>query len=161
MRIVRLVLLASLLAAASLGVNAGSVAAYGVADTPLAQIEYSQNCDNPSLCQGGPFGAGGVWLWIEIDGGPTSGTADVAGAGCFHIPGVGGGADPIRGEAPWTWSPTPVGFDATMGTWSDPDGDGWYVLAFPGFGFVSFPVTQGHYAAHPFPAVNFELQVAP
>jgi hypothetical protein len=160
MRVVRLAFLAGLLAAASLGVNAGSVAAYGAADSPLAQIEYSQNCDNLSLCQGG-FGPGGVWLWIEIDGGPTSGTADVAGAGCFHFPGLGGGADPISGEATWFWSLTPVGFDATLGTWTDPNHDGWYVLTFPGFGFASFPVTTGHYGAQFAPGINFELQVAP
>jgi hypothetical protein len=160
MRLIRIALLAGLLAAASVGVTVGSVAAYGAADNPLAQIEYSQNCNNRDLCQG-PFGLGGVWLWIEIDGGPTSGTADIAGAGCFHLPGFGGGADPIRGEATWFWSPTPIGFDLTLGTWSDPNHDGWYVLAFPGFGFASAPVTVGHYSGHPFPAVNFELQVAP
>jgi hypothetical protein len=54
-----------------------------------------------------------------------------------------------------------VGFDATMGTWTDPDGDGWYVLFDPSFGFASFPVTHGHYSDHPHPGVNFELQVAP
>jgi hypothetical protein len=160
MRPIRIALLAGLLAAASLGLTAGSVFAYGSADNPLAQIEYSQNCNNRDLCQG-PFGLGGVWLWIEIDGGPTSGTADVAGAACGHFPGSGGGAGPIRGEFDWFWSPTPVGFDATLGTWSDPDGDGWYVVAFPGFGFASYPVTVGHYSSHPAPAVNFELQVAP
>ena len=157
MRMVRLVFMAGLLAASSLGLTAGTVAAYGAADNPLAQIEYSQNCDNLALCQG-PFGAGGVWFWIEIDG---DGTGDVAGAACSHWPGSGGGASSIRGEVTWTWSPTPVGFDATMGTWSDPDNDGWYVVAFPGFGFASFPVTVGHYSDHPAPAVNFELQVAP
>jgi hypothetical protein len=160
MRMIRVLLAAGLLAAASLGVTAGGVGAYGAADTPLAQIEYSQNCDNPTYCTG-PFGLGGVWLWIEIDGGPTSGTADVAGAACGHVPGFGGGADPFRGEASWFWSPTPIGFDLTLGTWSDPNHDGWYVLAFPGFGLASAPVTQGHYSGHPFPAVNFDLQVAP
>ena len=78
MRIVRLVLLGGLLAAASLGFTAGGVAGYGRADHPLAQIEYSENCNNMQLCGGG---GGGVWIWIEIDGGPLSGTADVAGAG--------------------------------------------------------------------------------
>jgi len=158
MRLLRVAMLGGLLAAGSLGVTAGGVAAYGAADTPLAQIEYSQNCDNPKYCTG-PFGLGGVWIWIEIDGGPTSGTADVAGAACEHLPGYGSGAGPIRGEATWFWSPTPIGFDLTLGTVTDPNG--WYVLNFPGFGFASAPVSVGHYSAHPFPGVNFNLQVAP
>jgi hypothetical protein len=152
--------LAGLIAAASFGLTPGGVAAYGHADGPLAQIEYSQNCNNPAQCHG-PFGLGGVWLWIEIDGGPTVGTADVAGAACSHLPGVGGGAQPIRAEVTWSWSLTPIGLDTTMSTWSDPNGDGWYNVFFPGFGIASFPVTIGHYSDHPFPGVNFELQVAP
>lgn len=156
MRIVRLVFLAGLLAAASLGFGAGGVAAYGHSDHPLAQIEYSANCNNLQLCGGG---GGGIWIWIEIDGGPLSGDADVAGAGCQHLPGLGGGADSIRGEADWFWSSSPVGFDATMGTVSDPNG--WYVVVFPGFGAASFPVTVGHYSANPAPGINFQLQVAP
>jgi hypothetical protein len=158
MRIVRTVFLAGMLAATSFGFTAGGVAAYGHADHPLAQIEYSLNCNNLQLCGGG---GGGVWVWIEIDGGPLSGTADVAGAGCFHLPGLFGGAESIRGELDWYWSPTPVGLDATMGTWKDPYDDGWYVVTDPNMGPASFPVTVGHYSAHPFPAVNFELQVAP
>ena len=84
MRIVRLVLLGGLLAAASLGFYCRAVsAAYGRADNPLAQIEYSANCNNLQLCGGG---GGGVWVWIEIDDGDTLGdgigTADIAGAGC-------------------------------------------------------------------------------
>jgi hypothetical protein len=159
-RIVRLPLLAGMLATALIGFTTGGVSAYGSADNPQAQIEYSQNCNNPAYCQG-PFGLGGVWIWIEIDGGPTTGTADAAGAVCEHFPGLGGDADPIRGEVTWVWSPTPIGFDATMGTWSDPNDEGWFVVSFPGFGNASFPVTLGHYAAHPHPAVNFELEVAP
>ena len=157
MRIVRLVLLVGLLAAASLGFTAGGVAAYGSADNPLAQIEYSENCNNRQLCGGG---GGGVWLWIEIDGGPLSGTADVAGAGCAHFPGFGGGADAIRGEVTWSWSPTIVGFDAAFG--SDPsDPNGYYVVSFPGFGSASFPVSVGHYQVNPAPGIAVALQVAP
>jgi hypothetical protein len=156
MRVLRLGLLAAAMAVASLGFAAGGVAAYGRADQPLAQIEYSANCNNLQLCGGG---GGGVWVWVEIDGGPLSGTADVAGAGCFHLPGLFGGADQIRGEFDWFWSPTPVGFDTTMGTVSD--SNGWYVVIDPNMGPASFPVSQGHYSAHPAPGVNFELQVAP
>jgi hypothetical protein len=157
-RIVRMMLLAGLLAAASIGVSAGGAAAYGTADNPLAQIEYSQNCNNLQLCGGG---GGGVWFWVEIDGGPTSGTADVAGAGCHHIPGLFGAADSMRGETSWFWSPTIVGFDAAFGT--DPaDANGYYVVAFPGFGVpASFPVTVAHYSAKPAPGIVIQLQVAP
>jgi hypothetical protein len=158
LKFLRVLLIAGTLAASTAAITTTGVLAYGHADNPLAQIEYSANCNNLQLCGGG---GGGIWLWIEIDGGPLAGTADVAGAGCEHLPGVGGGANQIRGEVSWYWSPTPVGFDVTMGTWSDPNGDGWYVVSFPGFGSASFPVSQGHYSAHPFPAVNFELQVAP
>src|SRR5215831_115288 len=99
----RLVLSASLLAIAALGATTGGVAAYGHADHPLAQIELSGNCNNPDvpLCappEAGGIGLGGIWLWIEIDG---NGSGDVAGAGCGHIRGVGGGADSIRGDITW------------------------------------------------------------
>jgi hypothetical protein len=155
-KLVQRLFLASLLAVAAAGATTGGVTAYGRADHPLAQIEYSENCNNFQLCGGG---GGGVWIWIEIDGGPLSGTADVAGAGCFHQPGLFAGATSIRGELDWYWSPVPVGFDATLGTVTDLNG--WYVITDPNMGPASFPVSVGHYSAHPFPGVNFELQVAP
>jgi hypothetical protein len=155
MRIVRVALIAGLLAVASMGFGASSVAAYGHADQPLAQIELSLNCNNPDFpgCQA-PFGLGGVWLWIEID---ANGTADVAGSVCGHVRGVGGGASSIRGEFDWWFSPTPVGGIL----FADPNG--YYVVDFgPVLGSaVSLPVTQGHYSAHPVPGVAIELQVAP
>jgi hypothetical protein len=128
-KIARIAVLAGVLSAASLGFMAGDAAAYGQADGPIAQIEFSGNCNNPDfvLCyppdQGG-FGLGGIWLWIEIDGGAgaTSGDADIAGSGCGHIRGVGGGAFSIRGEFDWWWSATPEGADVTFGTYSDADG---------------------------------------
>jgi hypothetical protein len=155
-KLVQRLFLGSLMAVAAAGATTGGVTAYGRADNPLAQIEYSENCDNLQLCGGG---GGGVWIWIEIDGGPLSGTADVAGAGCFHQPGLFAGAQSIRAELDWQWSPVPVGFDATMGTVTDPNG--WYVITDPNMGPASFPVSVGHYSTHPFPGVNFELQVAP
>ena len=164
----RPLLLAAVLAIASLGVSTGAVSAYGRADGPLAQIEFSANCNNPAffLCfppeQGG-IGLGGIWIWIEIDGGPgaTSGDADVAGAGCGHIRGVGGGAGSIRGEVHWWWSASPEGQDVSgfLGYPADPHG--YYNVALgPGMTF-SFPVSQGHYSGHPVPAVAIELQIAP
>jgi hypothetical protein len=155
-RNLRTIAAAGLLAVASLGLTAGGVAAYGKADEPLAQVEWSANCNNPAfeLCQ--QVGLGGVWLWIEID---ADGTADVAGAGCGHVKGVGGGGGPIRGEFDWTWSPVPIGFPASFSPDIDPAG--YYVIQIDPTFVVSFNVTHGHYSAHPAPAVALELQIAP
>ena len=159
LKLFRVMLVAGTLAASSVAVTATGVLAYGHADEPLAQIEYSGNCNNPDfpLCAAPPngFGLGGIWLWIEID---AEGTADVAGAGCGHVRGVGGGAGPIRGEFDWWWSATPQGGDASFGTYSG--ADGYYNVAL-GPDVLSFPVTVGHYSVHPAPAVAIELQVAP
>jgi hypothetical protein len=158
MKIVRIALIAGLLAAASMGFSASGMAAYGNADQPIAQIELSLNCNNPDFpgCQPPPvgLGLGGTWLWIEID---ENGTADVAGAVCGHVRGEGGGAFPIRGEFEWWFSPTPVG--GLLFT----DPNGYYVVDFgPVLGSaVSLPVTRGHYSAHPLPGVAIELQIAP
>ena len=163
-RPLRLLLAAGLLAAASLGAAAPGVAAYGKADGPLAQIELSANCNNPDfpLCFPAPdgFGLGGVWLWIEIDGGAgaLSGEADIAGSVCGHVRGEGGGATSIRGEFDW-WlsSPNPSGDLLFL----DPN-DTYYNVDLGAFGGVaSFPATQGHYSLHPAPGVAIELQVAP
>jgi hypothetical protein len=157
----RLLLAASLLAVAGLGISTGTVSAYGKADGPIAQIEFSANCNNPDyfLCQ--QVGLGGIWLWIEIDGGAgaLSGDADVAGSGCGHVRGEGGGAFSIRGEFDWWWSATPEGLDVTFGAPTDPNG--YYNVDLGGGFVVSFPVTIGHYSFHPVPAVAVETQVAP
>jgi hypothetical protein len=156
-RVIRAVFLAAALATASLGVAASSVSAYGAADHPLAQIEFSANCNNPSfpMCQPPPngFGLGGVWVWIEID---ANQTGDIAGAGCGHIRGVGGGAGSIRGDITW-WSAT-----STAGTMNfAPDPNSQYYVVNWGDGPVSFPKTVGHYSWHPASGVAIELQVAP
>lgn len=162
MRIVRLALLAGALAFATLGFSAGGVAAYGHADQPLAQLEFSANCNNPDfpLCAPPPagFGLGGIWLWIEIDAGQTG---DVAGAGCGHVRGgPRGGAGPINGDVTWWWSQFPQGFPTAFGAPLDPAG--YYNVALPGGEEVlAFPVTQGHYSAHPAPGVAIETTVAP
>jgi hypothetical protein len=154
----RLLLAASLLTVAALGATTGGVAAYGRADQPLAQLELSANCNNPDfgLCQ--QVGLGGIWLWIEID---ANGTGDIAGAGCGHIPGVGGGAGPIVGEISWT-----------SGTASDVLGAGgflfgvdphnaYYIVGLGPGEVFGFPKTVGHYSFSPVPAVTIQLQVAP
>ena len=157
-RVLRAALLGGLLASASLWAMAPAVAAYGRADHPLAQIEFSANCNNPGfgLCQ--QVGLGGIWFWVEID---AANTGDIAGAGCGHIRGVGGEAGSIRGDINWWWSAGPQGIPAVFFAF---DKNGYYnfVLAGPdGPETFSFPVTQGHYSAHPAPGVAIELTVAP
>jgi hypothetical protein len=158
MRGLRIGLVAGSLALAGLGVTASGVAAYGAADQPLAQIELSGNCNNPSVpfCQ--EVGPGGIWLWIEVD---ANGTADVAGAGCGHVPGGGpgtSGAESIRGEFQWSKSDTPEGMDVTFGAY---DGSAGYYNVDLGFQVFSFPATYDHWSSHPAPAVAVETQVAP
>jgi hypothetical protein len=154
--------LAAGLAFATLAVSSGAAAAYGSADHPLAQIEVSANCDNPSfaLCAPPPAGVGlgGIWLWIEIDQG---GIADVAGAACERLKGVGGGANSIRGEAPW-WpfhgsvAALQTAFPGTFVVGTDP-GNNYYVVPFG----LAFPVTTGHYSFRPVAGVTVQAQVAP
>src|SRR5437660_1247518 len=58
----RLILAAGLLALGALGATSNGVAAYGRADHPLAQLELSANCNDPTfgLCQpNGPRETGG------------------------------------------------------------------------------------------------------
>jgi hypothetical protein len=158
-RIRRRVLLASCaLVLVSLGATTGGVAAYGAADHPLAQVEFSGNCNNPDfpLCLPPPagFGLGGVWFWIEIDEG---GTGDIAGAGCGHDRAGNGGAGPIRGEITWTGTVGPQG----AAFFVDPN-NLYYNVVLPGGGPpFSFPQTQGHYSWHPVHGVALELQIAP
>jgi hypothetical protein len=154
----RVLLAASLLAVATLGASMGGVAAYGRADGPLAQIEFSGNCNDPEffLCFPPPagFGLGGVWFWIEIDSNPA-GTGDIAGAGCGHIRGVGGGGGPIRGEITWT------GGAATGAVFFVDPNNMYYNVTIPDGTVFSFPQTQGHYSFKPAPAVTIQLQIAP
>ncbi len=161
MRPVRIILVSVATAIAILGASSASVFAYGKADQPLAQIELSANCVNRNspLCAPDGFGLGGIWLWIEVDQG---GSADVAGAGCGHVPGVGGSAESIRGEVPWfafhgTLGDLAAAFPGALAVGEDPGG-AYYV--FPEFGFA-FPMTTGHYALHLDKGVFLQTQVAP
>lgn len=151
MRTVRLAILAGVLAAASLGATAGGAAAYGHADRPLAQIEVSVNCNNLDLCDS----PGGVWAWIEID---ADGTGDAAGAGCQHVPGIGGGAGSLRGEIVWEYSTGTDGASFVAGI--DPTNT-YYLVSADGQPPVAFPVTRGHYSSHPAPGIAVETQIAP
>jgi hypothetical protein len=155
---IRVAVLAAMLATASLIATASSVGAYGKADQPLAQIEFSGNCNNPSfpLCFPPPngFGLGGIWLWIEID---ANGTGDIAGAGCGHDRAGTGGAGSIRGEI--TWWPS-VGAQGAV-FFLDPNNRYYNVNIGDGGPPLSFPQTIGHYSLHPAAGVALELQVAP
>lgn len=150
--------LSATLAATGVVGGGGGALAYGKADHPLAQIELSANCNNPDypLCAPPPAGVGlgGLWLWIEIDAG---GSGDVAGAGCGHIRGVGGGAESIRGDITWVRVTLPPG---VFPYWTDPTNT-YYLVALAGGGAFPFPVTVGHYSFMPTPAVAIQLQVAP
>ena len=154
----RAVVVAAVLAIAALGVSTGVAAAYGRAEQPLAQIEFSGNCNNPDffLCAPPPngFGLGGIWLWIEIDAG---GTGDVAGAGCGHDRAGSGGAGPIRGEITWWASVGPQGEAFAV----DPTNHYYNVSLGDGGPPLSFPQTVGHYSFMPAPGVAVQLQVAP
>ncbi|HEX9363241.1 MAG TPA: hypothetical protein VGA47_05610 [Candidatus Dormibacteraeota bacterium] len=157
-RLFSTLVVAAILAALGIGASAGGALAYGHAEQPLAQIEFSGNCNNPSypLCQPPPtgFGLGGIWVWIEIDAG---GSGDVAGAGCGHIRGVGGGAFPILGEITWFTATLPPG---AVPFWTDPTNT-YYVVSLGDGETIPFPVTVGHYAYMPAPGVALQLQVAP
>ena len=147
---------------------AGTALAYGATDQPLAQIELSGNCNNPSydLCAPPPagVGTGGIWLWIEID---AANTGDVAGAGCGHVVGgVGGpggaGASSIKGDVTWSYSSLAAGLAAGgqfFGTF-DP-GDKYYLVTLPTGEMFLFPTTTGHYSFRPTNGVSLQLQVAP
>ncbi len=155
MRLLRVVALGAALAVAALGVTTGSAFAYGKADAPLAQLELSANCTNAAspFCAPSMFGLGGIWLWIEID---TGGTADVAGAGCGHVPGFGGGAGSIKGTFPWWYSDAEHLPAGTIAVGTDPH-DQYYATV---FGFA-FPVTTGHYTLTLDRGVFLQAQVAP
>ncbi len=149
---------AAVVAALGLAGSAGSAFAYGKAEQPLAQIEFSGNCNNLTfpLCQPPPagFGLGGIWVWIEIDAG---GSGDVAGAGCGHVRGVGGSAGPILGEITWVKVTLPPG---AIPFWTDPTNT-YYLVSLGDGSSIPFPVTVGHYSFMPAPAVAIQLQVAP
>ena len=149
-RMARAGLLGAAMAIASLGLTASGVAAYGAADQPLAQIEFSANCNNPDyfLCSH-VFGVGGLWVWIEVDAG---GTGDIAGSECSRAE----GATSIRGEVTWFQQ---TGKSGARGLVTDPNNQ--YYIVNWGDGPTAFPVTVGHYAYRPVAGVSIQVQIAP
>lgn len=151
----------------------GAAFAYGSADQPLAQVEISGNCDNPSfeLCQ--EVGVGGIWTWAELDtagGNGTSGTMDYTISFCDHTyAGTGphaAGAFGHPGEGQW-WTITSLD-QAPAGAFPffDPSQsyEAYYVLDFSADGFMAVvPAGYGHYSSPgDWPAgAQFQTQVAP
>jgi hypothetical protein len=166
--------------------SSGIAHAYGKADAPVAQVEISGNCNNPSysLCAPEPdgVGTGGVWAWSELDTDTGSGTAadpspmDATFAGCSHVvggvggpggAGAGGGPDPF---GVW-WKVTSLA-DSSIPAEAFPFFDtsksypAYYVMDFfPGSGSDDFvaivPAQVGHYSLHPAAGVTLQTQVAP
>ena len=145
---------ASGLALTAVGTGATPALAYG--NDAVYQVGFSFNCDNPTaaVCQvspTNPFGPGGFWGWIEVDGAPgaasgTDGTAQVT--GCSHNPPTG---------------PTgAVHFGVPITSWSTvPSPMGPVVLAqtnIPGLAF-EFPAASGHYSFRLMPGVNGQIEV--
>jgi hypothetical protein len=170
------VLVAAVVAAGMIGT--GPAMAYGSADQPIAQVEISANCNNPSfaLCQ--EVGLGGVWAWAELDtagGDGTSGTMDYTLTFCGHSGPGGGphsaGAFGHPGEGDW-WTVNSLGDALAAGAFPFFDTSktysAYYVLDFfpgspPQDDFIAVvPAPYGHYngGALP-PGVAIQTEVAP
>jgi hypothetical protein len=178
-----------LAASAALGLGTvvattGTAFAYGSADNPVAQVEISANCDNPSfpLCappsQGG-VGLGGVWAWAELGTNTGSGTfadpspMDSTVTFCSHgSPGQNGTSGSPDPFGVWYEAPSLQQAFQDAGPAASPfynpstyRGPVRVLDFFPGSGNHDFiavvPATQGHYSLKPAPAVSIETQVAP
>lgn len=138
--------------AAFLALPAGKALAYGAVDQPVAQLEFSGNCDDPafSFCAN-VVGVGGIWLWIELD---ADTSADYAGSNCIH----GTASTPLNGTGTWSYSiGVPLGVKPLA---IDPSNQYYVVVLTPELAWA-FPVTQGHYSWSPEPGVDREVTVAP
>jgi hypothetical protein len=160
-RALPVVVLAGLLAAIGVAVTGSGAAAYGAADQPLAQVEVSGNCDNPSF----PFcanvvGTGGIWFWVELD---ANHTGDLSGAECGHTFSSGSGAGSISTTVQWIYSPAPIGVNVLdAADPSDTHGvTNWYVIFMPSGPPFSVPVQTGHYSWQPVNGVSLQTTVAP
>lgn len=179
-----LVVLAAGLAAISGLFGTGKALAYGRADQPVAQVEISGNCNNPSFDFCNVVGLGGVWAWAELDNVPSDSVfgwneMDATFAGCGHTRGGGG-----PGSAGGGGGPDPFGVwreyqNLGLALAANPNAEPLLLLGggnpytgavyvldfFPGSGADDFmpvvPVAQGHYSAHPVAGVALNVQVAP
>ncbi len=69
----------------------------------LWQIAISENCDNPSFCQG----LGGFWGWAEFDAGGT-GEAQLTGCGHLQAPSALTGAQHFSSDGTYTIMISPI-----------------------------------------------------
>jgi len=152
-RHVRVGLLAMALAIPAAGLASSGVLAYGAADQPLAQVEISGNCNDPSFffCSH-VVGLGGIWVWVEID---ANGTGDAAGSNCDRS----NGATSLREEITWFYATGAEVAQLGVGHPGIVDPTNTYYVI-PELHFA-VPVTQGHYSSHPVAAVTLQIQVAP
>jgi hypothetical protein len=186
----RAVRLTALVAAATLAagaLGAGKALAYGHSDQPVAQVEISGNCDNPSFwfCAD-VVGTGGIWAWAELNNVASSAVPgwnemDATVADCGHTVGGGGPGSAGAGGGPdqigiWqefsslTAAEIATGGAAApllipLGSGSAYSGSVYVLDFFPGTGSEDFevvvPAGQGHYSASPAPGVSLQIQVAP
>jgi hypothetical protein len=143
------------LAAMAIGAGATSAAAYG--NDAVYQVGFAFNCDDPTaaVCQlssSNPFGPGGFWGWVELDGtaGAIAGTeGNVEVTGCSHN----GVTGPTGAQH----------FSLTIVSWfttSDPRTGQLVVVAIPNGGPpFAFPAAPGHYSFDFLPGVNGQIQV--
>ena len=152
----------------SLGIRIGVGALFLVSSMPAAaygngaayQVGLSLNCQNQVSCVAGPtnpFGIGGIWGWITVDGagnvdgeleGQGHQNANPALNGAIHIS-LSGFAVPTTQHLPFIPA--------------DPNGN--YLLIFqcgPGGcqPFFEIEATGGHYAQNFGPGVSTEIQVS-
>jgi len=163
----RLTVFVAVIVAAIAGLGSGKALAYGKADQPLAQVEVSANCDNPSFSLCAPFpegvGTGGIWYWVELD---ANGTGDLSGAACGHtVGGAGGpggaGAGSIKGTASWAYTSLEAAPPGAIffGT-ADPN-DHYYAVTITDGSTWLIPTTTGHYGVKLANGVQIQITVAP
>jgi hypothetical protein len=134
--------------------------AIGLSSTAVAgnaggyKIEFSNNCNNPSVCFQLVGALGGDWASIRLNPDGT-GTAEFTSA-THQTPNVPNGA--VHYSLVLTWStfsspsaPPPAAVTA------DPNGN--YLVINTDIGSLVTPATPGHYSYHGGPGVNFMLQI--
>jgi hypothetical protein len=84
-------------------VFSGVTASADYGPTHQWELEFSFNCDNPTLCTEIIGGTGGFWGWIALNGTPAGGTGDAEVTDCHHSIGGGGSAGAIHMSADVVW----------------------------------------------------------
>jgi hypothetical protein len=146
---------------AGLLIAVASPAAADYGNGAAYQVGLSFNCMNLNACVAGPtnpFGIGGIWGWIVIDGvGSVDGELEFQGHQNSNPLLNGAGHIKLDGFA------VPTTFHLSFVP-TDPNGQ--YLLIFQCAGgggcqpVFEIPATAGHYAQNFGPGINNELQVA-